>query len=546
MSKISAYAALGGAAPDDLLPVVDVHDTSMAASGTTKKMTLSQLPGVRPWQFRPEDYGAKGDGKVIADAVINGTTTLTSASAAFTSADTGKSIMVNGGGGTAAVPLITTITYVSATTVTLAASATASATGCAAIYGTDDTAAVNSAVSAASTYAQANQWYAEVVFGPYNYCLASGPAQTAAAGAVAQQNAQIPLPYPAVSGSTRKLVIALAGAHRDPSTIRFWESSTPELQGTCLVSMVVATGQPDATYGSQSVIGGPTASTGLTGGFAQMKAIIDGITVVCGWNTQQIGFDFRFLCGAYVAHGGYTAFSSMLGNAPKMSAIPANGQSAGIWMPLTANNDDCSVDHFSAQCVYYGIIFSEHFNAQKLSTIQTNTALLANITSGQHGASIAYAACEQQTYALAATNISGGYHFPVFIGLLDVELTATADIYDPRNNFHGVVYWDRYDTTAPQVNGAANLKIVNCRQVIGPVTAPGIPATTVSLQNTFWKDATVYITSGGGAVTVIAVDGTATGLTLGTSGSVTVRVPSGHTITLTYAAAAPTWAWVLE
>jgi len=45
MSKISAYTAITSVQSNDLLPVVDVHDTTMAASGTTKKMTLNQLPG---------------------------------------------------------------------------------------------------------------------------------------------------------------------------------------------------------------------------------------------------------------------------------------------------------------------------------------------------------------------------------------------------------------------------------------------------------------------------------------------------------------------
>jgi hypothetical protein len=46
MSKISAYAALTSPASGDVLPVVDISDTSMAASGTTKKITLANLlPG---------------------------------------------------------------------------------------------------------------------------------------------------------------------------------------------------------------------------------------------------------------------------------------------------------------------------------------------------------------------------------------------------------------------------------------------------------------------------------------------------------------------
>jgi hypothetical protein len=42
-SKISALAALASTQADDVLPIVDVHDTSMAATGTTKKITVAAL-----------------------------------------------------------------------------------------------------------------------------------------------------------------------------------------------------------------------------------------------------------------------------------------------------------------------------------------------------------------------------------------------------------------------------------------------------------------------------------------------------------------------
>jgi hypothetical protein len=43
MGKITAYAALTGVAAGDVVPVVDISDTSMAASGTTKKIAVSDL-----------------------------------------------------------------------------------------------------------------------------------------------------------------------------------------------------------------------------------------------------------------------------------------------------------------------------------------------------------------------------------------------------------------------------------------------------------------------------------------------------------------------
>lgn len=43
MSKITAYNALTSPRYDDVVPVVDIHDTTMASSGTTKKITVANL-----------------------------------------------------------------------------------------------------------------------------------------------------------------------------------------------------------------------------------------------------------------------------------------------------------------------------------------------------------------------------------------------------------------------------------------------------------------------------------------------------------------------
>lgn len=64
---------------------------------------------------------------------------------------------------------------------------------------------------------------------------------------------------------------------------------------------------------------------------------------------------------------------------------------------------------------------------------------------------------------------------------------------------------------------------------------PAVPATTVALANPSGLDCVVYVT--GGTVSVIAVAGTATGLTSGP-----IFVGAGQTITLTYTVA-PTWTW---
>lgn len=504
--------------------------------------------GDQPYQFRPETYGAKGDGRVIGDGTINSTTTFTSASAGFTAADTGKTIMINGGQGTGGMPLITTITFVNSTTVTLASAATATATGCSAVYGTDDTAAINAAVSAAATYAEVNDWFAEIVFGSKIYCLASGPTQTAVV------NSQIPLPYPNVNGTTRKLVLTFRGAG-DASNTQYFDSTIPNMQGTCLTSMVLAPSAVDPTFGYQSVIGGPSKFGSFTGGFANVKPVIDGITVWCPALSNNWAFDFTSVSCAHVDRSAALAFASVAGNQPNLPnfnniAFFTSRASVGLGMPGAGNNDDCVVGAFTTEGFNIGYWVSEHFNAQRINAIYTFIGVLVDFTlhggTTLHGMSVLYYSAEANGYNLY-TNATGGQQYPIDIGLMDAESLQVEDIHDPNSIFTGKVSWAAFDKAAPVVNGGAGLQVLNERLGHGHwASPPAVPASATPQQNTAWRDAWVVLTSGGAAVTGIAVDGTTTGLTLGTTGSVAVRVPSGKSITLTYASTAPTWAWWLD
>jgi hypothetical protein len=96
-------------------------------------------------------YNALGDGRELLDGMSDSTTTFISASANFTEADIGKIIIIDrvGASGFAPAtrsPLATTIVGVTdSTTITLAASAQAALTELRFVYGSDDTAAIQSA-----------------------------------------------------------------------------------------------------------------------------------------------------------------------------------------------------------------------------------------------------------------------------------------------------------------------------------------------------------------------------------------------------------------
>ena len=87
MTKITAYGALASPQPDDVLPVVDVHDTSMASSGTTKKITVDSLRAVPVKTVTGVNTTAATDCLTLCNAAGGGfTNTLPDATAVLSGA----------------------------------------------------------------------------------------------------------------------------------------------------------------------------------------------------------------------------------------------------------------------------------------------------------------------------------------------------------------------------------------------------------------------------------------------------------------------------
>jgi hypothetical protein len=528
--------------------------------------------GVKAWQFTPETYGALGNGQVVGDvSTTSGSKVITSATAGFTAADVGKHVMINGGNGATSGPLIDVIaSYQSATQVTLTTNnAGATASNCQMVWGSDDTAAINSAVAAAKTYALANTYFAEVVFGAKIYVLASGPTQSGNGSSTITYNAQIPLPYPG-TGTTqselgRKLVFKLTGAGNS-GYAQYWDTTTPNITGTALVSMTTAPGTLDPTYGVQSVLGGPSSSAGFTGGsgvsvinYANTLIHMRDIGVWCGVYTNQTAFDF-----SYFAHMDIDRWQAHILSVPGYDGTPAgpllkdtwtqlvtsNALGYGLRCPLGGNNVEMMGGSGTVSGYSYGVFMTDHLTMQRLTTVYTFIA--GNINTGV-GASV----CHQitiQNWDCEATQgglrSQAGGPQPVYINM-DCETAAGSvayDVSDASNALYGMINWtDPADNRSPVISGAAHLKVVN--NFLGPghwASPPGVPASTTAQQNTAFRDAAVTIATGAGVtVSVIAVDGTATGATLAASSSATVIVPSGKNITLTYAGGTPTWIWNL-
>lgn len=117
-------------------------------AGITGENILIQTLGNA--SFPVSKYGAVGDGRIKYDgATTSGSPTLTSATAAFTAADVGRTVIFEHS--PTSRQIATVSAYVSATSVTLSANASATTSAATFVIGTDDTAAVQAAIDAAYT-----------------------------------------------------------------------------------------------------------------------------------------------------------------------------------------------------------------------------------------------------------------------------------------------------------------------------------------------------------------------------------------------------------
>lgn len=401
---------------------------------------------------------------------------------------------------------------------------------------TDDTAAINAAISAAITAGQADGTnYAEIYFPVAKYVIAGAPTQ----GGTNKCNAQIPLPL--MPEASEKFTLVFRGT-KDSSPIPHWYQTVPVDSGVVL-SCTRTDGTDNATYGAASVIGGPTLQQGYgkNATFSNMLVVIDGITIQVPQDSTYCGFDFRGVAEANVING------SVMANAVPSQMWPiaiTNQWTWGLAMPLTGNNDNCNVGIFSCEGLCYGFMPSEHTQATSVRCLYCIIGIMAASGDGQnmpHAAWIGYASVEYCTQGIGFADGIPKINISVF----DCE-SLTYFVYDPNNRGVGTIncFGETPGINATPggafVDGGDLLRVIDCNWASGhvnPAVAPAVPATGVAWQNGFWRDAAVVVS--GGTVTGIAVDGVNVGVTSGT-----VMVPSGKNITITYSSA-PTWSWIL-
>lgn len=193
--------------------------------------------------YNVERYGARHDEKTVSDAnVSSGSPTLTSATAAFVSNDTGKSIRVTGAGA-AGADLITTITFVNSTTVTLGTNASTTISAKQIYWGTDNAGPIQSCLNACHADGGGTVYFPDGVYGVYAALI------TLVDGV--NPNAQIYIPKSYTSTATFRTIHLLGESVPNPLLSGLGNTGvTKVMSGVVIHSHILGSGTLPSVFGS--------------------------------------------------------------------------------------------------------------------------------------------------------------------------------------------------------------------------------------------------------------------------------------------------------
>ena len=354
-------------------------DTVQDSAGALWLCTAGGIPGTwvggaasKPWVFDVTAYGARGDGQVVTDgAMSSGSAVLTSATAAFTSADVGKAVLVKGAGGAGVTTLVTTIaSRQSATQVTLSATNASggAVSGALVMWATDDTTAVQSAINAATTHAQAHgaaTVYVPVAPNGRFY----GIAGALVTGGSTLGNAQLTLPV--IAATANKVVLTFEG-QSDGAALQHWQQTVPQMSGSTLVSFKVHASSSAQialinAAGNSCVLGGPSQPGGYgvaPGVFSNMHVAIRGLSILTTHSANGLtltAVDLSGVANASLDGFAYGTCGTVAGGDYASPGSFANGLCPGLLLPASGNNDLVLIRNTTCHGGYtYGIFATEH------------------------------------------------------------------------------------------------------------------------------------------------------------------------------------------
>jgi hypothetical protein len=523
-----------------------------------------------PWRFdvTSAGYGAKGDGQVVTDGAITGggANLACATSAPFKAGDVGKSIIVNGAGADGTSALVTTIkTFTDSGHVVLNANAGTTASAAAVLWSSDDTTAIQSAITAAASYAAAHgyaQVYRPAPPGGIFYGIAGALVTTGSA------NSQLTIPNPTSNTANNFQYTLEFYAEQGTQVLNMWtQSSVPQATGA-LVSygLFASAGAYNTNYNSSgpaAVLGSTPARTDLLANVDSLPAFANIMVVVRNWNTLRpqatngLGYTGINLMGcakgqvensACLLTANYST-SSGSNQFPSISTL-ANASCRGIILPGNGNNDLAVARNCTTSGDAFGFQCGEH---AYLDACRVVGAGYAAQLSGSDSVP-----CEHliKIIGMSAENVTGGF-WAHGVGESGVGFFVDADIDIEALNAHAVLNdadGTSIATLYGQIRVFGNYGNYNIFPTLYPTYCtiiaaggnasdnPGYIAgyagfssagTNVAVQNPYWQEVEVHYS--GGTVTAVKA-----GVTLGGVGGSATTAPA---MTTTGLGAAGVVAW---
>lgn len=389
--------------------MVGLGDFNNRTLMTNQIRDISERVGVKT-------FGAVGDGKLVTNCVMEtGSSTLTAAGADFKITDIGKVFSLYLGqftNLTASSNFTTTIASVNnSTSIVLALSNPIGVTNRSAVYGTDDTAAIQAGLNFISTNGGGT------LFFPAGIYVVNGPIQDPATevdlpcynGATRtdlHKNAQLVLPDIPPTGYSVPTV-RLEGAFA-PSTAWTLESIVkPGGQGSILWSTL-----PDLGGGSVFACENFTCPANNGGGADHQRYInavrveIANLTVRVAENPNGNGIDLR---GASTVRVHDILIDS--GHSVYLVPEPQRRNSFGIWFPPAFTNGEHQGDHITVVGFENAFGMGEHITLGQITAYSCRVAMnftnafghLTTLSRGDFESCKTYILCGNYYFSLAAT-----------------------------------------------------------------------------------------------------------------------------------------------
>ena len=398
-------------------------------------------------------YGAKVDGVILYDVVTSATNPLVSSSSAtFTGADVGKVIVLHRVG-SAGSELVTSIAaVVSATSVQLAAAPTVTATGVMTVYGTDDTAAYQSAINAVNSVVVGN---AKITV-PAGVSIVNGPQLSGTSGG-GTYSGQILFPARVHDGSIQSFNIIGASANAGPDTTgpQANTSEFPPSNGTIIFSTAATGAVFDCI---------PAASGTLVGAFTFINASFQNLIVRCLPATSTTPLSLAKANSAQVKDVIVDTFSILT-----ETVAWGSGNSTGIWLPAINNSANVLAENCWVSGFKYGLRHSECTHLDNVSIYLCSIAI--GVQAGYHDATYSRVTLSQNVTNIQVPGISVQPVTPIR-GFVDIEHAVTGkpytnvyDVDDSHNLLRGHLWVHLVQGSVGvshdiHLNGGAGLHVV--------------------------------------------------------------------------------------